>query len=123
MQATETKETTKTRTIAIDETVWEQLRQRAVAHSQDVNEYATAFISENIRRETEQVLQRGKLRAELDGPFIPFDPDATYKRYKEKYGLPDLSHLSAAELDEAADRSIEAMSPEVRAELKRDGFL
>jgi len=59
----------------------------------------------------------------LNGPSRPFDAEATYQRYKEKHGLPDLSHLAGEELIEDTERLIAAMPPEKRAAMEREGLL
>ena len=66
---------------------------------------------------------RAEAQAILNGPTRPFDPEATYRRYQEKYGLPDLSHLAGEELIEDTEHLIAAMPPEKRAAMEREGLL
>lgn len=61
--------------------------------------------------------------AALYGPAHRFDPVAIRKKYQEKYGTPDLSHLSKEELIEKAEETIAQMEPSKRAEMERLGLL
>ena len=66
---------------------------------------------------------RAEMQAMLEGPRRPFDSEATYQQYREKYGWSDLSHLSGEELEEQGDSILTALPPEKVAEAKRLGLI
>lgn len=113
-------------TITLDDTL--QARIRAVAApEEDVQTFIAAAAQDLIARRERQARALQAARAEaqaiLNGPSKPFDAEATYRRYKEKYGWADISHLSGEELIEDTERLIAALPPEKRAAMEREGLL
>jgi phosphoribosylaminoimidazole (AIR) synthetase len=62
-------------------------------------------------------------QAILNSPQHIHDPDATYRQYQEKYGLPDLAHLTGDALMEDIERLVAAMPSEKRTAMEREGLL
>lgn len=110
-------------TLTIDDDLEARLRAVAVARGEEPNQYALAALARVVDRDAAEEAARAEARAILNGPFHPFDPDAIYQKYANKYGLPDLSHLSDEELAEQAEEIIARMDPSVRAEMERQGLL
>ena len=113
-------------TITLDDALQARIR-AACAPEEDVQDFIAAAAQDLIARRERQARAQQTARAEaqaiLNGPSRPFDAEATYRRYKEKYGLPDLSHLAGEELIEDTERLIAAMPPEKRAAMEREGLL
>ena len=113
-------------TITLDDALQARIR-AACAPEADVQAFIAAAAQDLIARRERQAQARAAAQAEaqaiLNGPTRPFDPEATYRKYKEKYDLPDLSHLSGAALIEDTERLIAALPPEKRAAMEREGLL
>jgi len=113
-------------TLELPDDLAEQLRALAAARGEDWNHFAIAVLAQSVKSApaaSEEQRARAEARAVLNGPFHPFDPDANYKKYAAKYGLPDLSHLSDEELSAQADEAVARMDPAARAQLEREGLL
>jgi len=113
-------------TVTLDDAL--QARIRAVAApEEDFQAFIAAAAQDLIARRERQARAQQAARAEaqaiLNGPNRLFDAEATYRRYKEKYGWSDLSHLAGEELIEDTERLIAAMPPEKRAAMEREGLL
>ena len=105
-------------TVTLDDAL--QARIRAVAApEEDFQAFIAAAAQDLIAHRERQAQERQAARAEaqalLNGPSRPFDAEATYRRYKERYDLPDLSHLSGEALIADTERLIAALPPEKRA--------
>ena len=59
----------------------------------------------------------------MNGPSKPFDPEATYRRYKEKYGWSDLPDVSPEQMEAEAEAILAVLPPEKLAEAVRQGLL
>ncbi len=64
-----------------------------------------------------------KIEAALHGPAHRFDPEAIRKKYREKYGTPDLSHLSREELEQYTEDALSRVDPKKLAEAERLGLI
>jgi len=111
-------------TLTIDDRLAERLR-AVRGGAVDLDQVAAVVLAETAERWEREAAARTEAQAILSGPHRPFDPEATYQRYKEKYGWDDqgFSHLSGEELIEDTERLIAAMPPEKRATLEREGWL
>ena len=89
-------------TVTVDDEV--QTRFRAVAGPDEALDAFVAAATKEALRQREAA--RAELQAALDAPRHPFDPDATYQKYKAMFGWrdDDFSHLSGDELIESGDR-------------------
>ena len=106
-------------TVTLDDAL--QARIRAVAApEEDFQTFIAAAAQEMIARRERRAAQA---QAILNGPRHAFDPEATYRKYREEYGLPDLSRLTGDALIEDTERLIAAMPPEKRAAMEREGLL
>ena len=64
-----------------------------------------------------------EIEAALHGPAHRFDPEAIRKKYREKYGTPDLSHLSREELEQYTEDALSRVDPKKLAEAERLGLI
>ncbi len=113
-------------TVTLDDALQARI-QAVAAPEEDFQAFIAAAAQDLIARRERQARAQQAARTEaqaiLNGPSRLFDAEATYRRYKEKYGLPDLSHLAGEELIEDTERLIAAMPPEKRAAMEREGLL
>lgn len=105
-----------------------QARFRAIATpDEDWNRFVAGATKELIERREREATRWAAARAEaqtiLNGPRRPYDPEATYRKYQEKYGWSDLSHLTDDELVEQAEAALAALPPEKIVEAERRGLL
>ncbi len=87
----------------------------------DLNMLAAEAIAKTVRDWEREAQGRAEMQAMLDGPHHTLAE--VEARMRQKYGFPDLSHLSDDELADQAEQTIAAMDPQVRAELEREGWL
>lgn len=113
-------------TVTLDDALQARI-QAVAAPEEDLQTFIAAAAQEMITRRERRAEARAAAQAEaqaiLNGPSRPFDAEATYRRYKEKYDLSDLSHLSGEALIEDTERLIAALPPEKRAAMEREGLL
>lgn len=109
-------------TVTIDEEVKTRF-QAVAAPNEDFSAFLAAAVKDAIIRRERQAAARAEAQAILNGPRQPSDSEATYRKYQEKHGLPDLAHLSGEPLLDDTERLIAAMPPEKRAALEREGWL
>ena len=113
-------------TVTIDVPIDKEVQARfqaVAAPDEDFVAFLDAVAKDAIARRERQAAGRAEMQAMLDGPRRPFDAEAIYQKYREKYGWPDLSHLSHEELEEQGDALLDAMTPEKLAEAKRLGWV
>ena len=70
-----------------------------------------ALVAEALAKTVRDWERKAQGRAEIEA------------KMRQKYGFPDLSHLTADELADQAEQTIAAMDPQVRAEAEREGWL
>lgn len=113
-------------TVTLDDAL--QARIRAVAApEEDLQTFIAAAAQEMIARRERRAEALAAAQAEaqaiLNGPSKPFDAEATYRRYKEKYGWPDLPDVSPDQMEAEAEAILAALPPEKLAEAVRQGLL
>ncbi len=100
-----------TATIEIDEETYNGFL--AIAEpGEDFAAFVAAAALKALARREYQAAGRAEMQAMLDGPRHRFDAEGTYRSYCEKYGWPDLSHLSREEIEERWDALMDAAPPE-----------
>lgn len=110
-------------TITIDDELATRLRALR-GEGNDLNAVVADVLAETARRWEWEASGRAEMKKMLDGPRRPFDPQATYQRYREQYGwTEDLSHLSNEELEAQGDAFLDALPPEKLAEARRLGLI
>ncbi len=107
-------------TVIIDETLATRLRELQEADG-DLETLVAEALAEKVRQLEREAQGRAEMQAMLDGPHHSLEE--THARIRQKFGFPDLSHLTRDELTDQAEAVIAAMDPEVRAELEREGWL
>lgn len=107
-------------TVTIDETLATRLRELQEADG-DLETLVADALAEKVHRLEREAQGRAEMQAMLDGPWHPVEE--SHARMREKFGFPDLSHLTNEELEDQAEAAIAAMDPEVRAKLEREGWL
>ena len=105
-------------TFTIDEETYARF-QAVAAPGENLAAFVAAAWSEALARRERQAAGRAEMQAMLDAPRRPFDSEATYQAYREKYGWSDLSHLSREEIEERADALLNASPPEKATEADR----
>jgi hypothetical protein len=102
-----------------------RLRVAAEARGEEYNRFAVSFLAEALARDAGAAEAWERARAEaqaiLNGPFRPFGESTAALR--DKYGLPDLSHLSREELAALTDETIAQIDPAMRAEMEPEELL
>jgi hypothetical protein len=116
-------------TIELPVSVVSALRAEAEAQGRDISSVAADRLTNSYAVATNEPLGLTALgdpdvtHAALHGPARRFNPAVIRKEYQEKYGVPDLSHLSREELAEQADEIIAQMEPSKRANMERLGLI
>ena len=109
-------------TVMIDDEV--QARFQAVAApDEDFSAFLAAAAKDAIARRKWEADGRAEMQAMLDGPRHRFDPDATYRKYKEKFGWDDLPPMTTEELEAQGDAILASLPPEKIAEMERLGLI
>lgn len=113
-------------TVTLDDALQARI-QAVAAPEEDFQAFIAAAAQEMIlRRERQaraQQAARAEAQANLNGPRRPFDAEATYRRYKEKYGWSDLPDASPDQMEAEAEAILAALPPEKIAEAVRMGLL
>lgn len=115
-------------TIELPASVVSALRAKAEAQGRDISSIAAESlvnlyaVGTNKPPAPAPLGDQEEIYAALHGPAHRFDPEALRKKYQEKYGVPDLSHLSKEELAEQAEETVSRMEPSRRAEMARLGL-
>lgn len=87
----------------------------------DLNTLAAEAIAKTVRDWEWEAQGRVEMQAMLDGPRHTLaEVDA---RLRQKYGYPDLSHLTDDELADQAEATLAALPPEKVAEARRLGLM
>ena len=109
-------------TVTIDDDLATRLRALR-GGGDDFNQVVAEALAETVRRWEWEAAGRAEMRAMLDGPYHPSDPQAAYQRSRAQYGwTEDLSLLTADELADRAEAGLAALSPEELAEAHRLGW-
>lgn len=109
-------------TVTIDDDLAVRLRALRDGDN-DFNRLVTEALAETVRRWEWEAAGRAEMRATLDGPRHPSDPQAAYQRSRAQYGwTEDLSLLTADELADRAEAGLAALSPEKLDEARRLGW-
>ena len=87
----------------------------------DLNALVAEALARTVHDWEREAQGRAEMQAMLDGPRHTLAEGNA--RLQQRYGFPDLSHLSDDELADRAERTIAAIAPQVRAEAKREGWL
>ena len=113
-------------TITLDDALQARIR-AACAPEEDFQDFIAAAAQELLARRERQAQARAAAQAEaqaiLNGPSKPFDPGATYRRYKEKYGWSDMPDGPPEQMEAEAEAILAALPPEKIAEAVRQGLL
>lgn len=112
-------------TLHIDEELAAKLRAVAGPSDEEMDRFALALLQAELSRSEEE--QKSNQRAEgyaqgkifLHGPARRFDPEAI----RQRYGLPDLAHLSTEEREVRAESILAKVSREKIAVAENLGFL
>ena len=107
-------------TVTIDDALATRLRALRDTHG-DLDDLVAEALTKNVPLWEREAQGRADMQAMLDGSWHPFEE--AHERMRQKFGFPDLSHLTHEELADQAEAAIAAMDPEVRAELEREGWL
>ena len=102
-------------TITIDDALATRLR--TLRGEEDLDAVAAEAIARTVYLWEREAQGRAELQAMLDGPRHTF-AEGTAK-LQQKYGFPDLSHLSAEELADRAEATLATLPPEKVAEESR----
>ena len=89
-------------TVLIDDALAARLR--ALRDGDDLDRLVSEALAEMVRRWEWEAAGRAEMRAMLDGPRRPSDPQAAYQRSRAQYGWEDLSLLTDDELSDRAQR-------------------
>ncbi len=112
-------------TVTLDDAL--QARIRAVAApEEDLQTFIAAaqdLIARRERRAAAWAAARTEAQAILNGPTRPHDPEATYRKYQEKYGWADLPDGPPEQLEAEAEAILAALPPEKIAAMERKGLL
>ena len=74
-----------------------------------------------VKEQLARARARAEAQAILNGPFHTLDE--ADRRFREKYGMPHLSHLSDEELARSLEDGLAQIDPEKLAEAERQGLL
>ena len=97
--------------------------QRLNEFSPDEQQETLDFVETLTRRRDSERLKAAQIEAQaiLNGPFHTMEESRT--AFREKFNVPDLSHLSDEEMQARLDAEFATFSPEKIAELERLGLL
>lgn len=113
-------------TITLDDALQARIR-AACAPEEDFQDFIAAAAQDLIARRERQAQAQQAARAEaqaiLNGPTRPFDPEATYRKYQEKYGWADMPDGPPDQIEAEAEAILAALPPEKLAEAVRQGLL
>jgi len=124
-------------TLTLDDELAARLHARAKSWGMDANRYAVAVLADVLAREQNNDAPDPATPPLSSQKITPLSPEERHhalygpghsleessRRLREKYNVPDYSHLTEEELAEQSMRTIAAMTPEQRAELEREGLL
>ncbi len=108
--------------VTIDDELATRLRALRDA-GDDFNRVVAEALAETVRRWEWEAAGRAEMRAMLDGPRRPSDPQAAYRRSRAQYGwAEDLSPLTVDELADRAEITLVELPPEKITEARRLGL-
>jgi len=107
-----------TATVTIDKALATRLRALRETHG-DLDTLVSEALAEAVRRWEREAQGRAEMQAMLDGPRHSFEE--SHARMRQKFGFPDLSHLTADELADQAEATLAELPPEKIAEAQRLG--
>ena len=107
-------------TVLVDDALATRLRELQEADG-DLETLVADALAEKVRRLEREAQGRAEMQAMLDGPRHPFEE--SHARMRQKFGFPDLSHLSNEELAEQAEATLAEMPAERIAEAQRLGLI
>ena len=107
-------------TVSVDDTLAARLRELQAADG-DLETLVADALAEKVRRLEREAQGRAEMQAMLDGPWHPFEE--SHARMQQKFGFPDLSHLTNEELAEQAEATLAEMPAEKIAEAQRLGLI
>lgn len=87
----------------------------------DLNTLAAEAIARTVRDWEREAQGRAEMQAMLDGPRHTLAEGNA--RLQQRYGFPDLSHLSNDELADRAEATLATLPPEKVAEARRLGLI
>ena len=107
-------------TVTIDDALATRLR-TVRGTDDDLDALVAEAVAKTVQGWEREAQGRAEMQAMLDGPRHTLaEVDA---RIRQKYGYPDLSHLTREQLAAEAEQVIAAMDPQVRGEMEREGWL
>lgn len=107
-------------TVTIDDQLQAEF-QAISAPDEDFSDFLASAAKDAIARRKRQATAHAEAQAALDGPRKPFaEADADFRR---RHGLSDYRPKPQEERADEAERTIAAMDPKVREEMKREGLL
>ena len=107
-------------TVTIDQALAARLRALRETHG-DLDALVSEALSKAVRRWEREAQGQAEMQAMLDGPWHPFEE--SHARMRQKFGFPDLSHLTNEELEEQAEATLAEMPAEKIAEAQRLGLI
>ena len=107
-------------TVSVDDALASRLRELQEAKG-DLETLVAEALVEKVGRLEREAQGRAEMQAMLDGSW--HSAEEAHARVRQKFGFPDLSHLTDEELADQAEAAIAALAPEARAELEREGWL
>jgi len=106
--------------VAIDETIAIRLRSLRDTH-EELSDLVADALADAARLWEREAQGRAEMQAMLDGPWHPFEE--SHARMRQKFGFPDLSHLTDEELADQAEATLAELPPEKIAEAQRLGLI
>ena len=107
-------------TVSVDDALASRLRELQEAEG-DLEALVAEALAEKVRRLEREAQGRAEMQAMLEGPWHPFEE--AHERMRQKFGFPDLSHLTDEELAERAEATLAELPTEKIAEAQRLGLI
>lgn len=107
-------------TITIDDALAAQLRELQESNA-DLETLVAGMLAEKVRRLRREAQGRAEMQAVLDGPWHPFAE--SHPRMCQKFGFPDLSHLTNEERAEQTEATLAEIPAEKIAKAQRLGLI
>jgi hypothetical protein len=113
-----------TLTLNLPEALLREANRFVTARGKTLSQYMIESLERDITEASPPASEYGtpeEIHAALHSPTRPNKESFALSR--EKYNLPDLSHLTSEEIADQADAIVARLSPERVAELEREGIL
>ena len=107
-------------TVLVDDALATRLRELQEAQD-DLETLVADAVAEKVHRLEQEAQGRAEMRAMLDGPWHSIEE--SLERMRQKFGFPDLSHLTDEELADRAEATLAELPAEKIAEAQRLGLI